>query len=220
VAARRRLAGWAAACAGLVAVVAVAVLGAAGPAAAADAPNSLSIDGGPLRAPIAIRANQEPDLFNEVLKEVGWMATRASDPISPDPAKLGVKYTLKVMTNNAPVQVYEIFPEAPGGPRAHRPAAQPRGQVSEAWFYASVSLPDLLRAGGVPVATPSVANSNGLEYGDPAGFVPAAASSEAPPFSLQKIFGGQTRPLLLWAASAFVVLLMVFGAARLSRRGR
>jgi hypothetical protein len=59
-----------------------------------------------------------------------------------------------------------------------------------------------------------------MEYGDPAGFVPAAVTSQAPAFSLGKIFGGQTRPLLLWAASAFVVLLMVFAAARLSRRRR
>ncbi len=188
-------------------------------ASAADPPTAIEIKGAGLARPVNVRSKDQSELFNALLRQVSWMATQSGDPISPDPTKLGPMYTLTVFVGTAAAQVYEMYPQAPGGPRAHRPPDQPSGKVGEAWFYASVAMPDTLAAAGVPLTRPSATGpDSGLAYGDPVGFVPAVAADSQAPLSLGRTLHSSERTLLLWLATPFVVLLLLFLAARRARR--
>jgi hypothetical protein len=196
-------------------------LGVAAPAHAADAPTSLQIEGGDLSAPITVRDASQHDLFTRLLHQVSWMSGGAGDAMKPDPATLGSKYLLILYINDKPVQSYELYPQADGGPRAHRPTDQPQGKGGgEAWFYVSISIPELLRAAGVPLGTSTGGGTGAaLDYDDPAGYVPASVSLNAnPPFSLDRLVNAQRRPVLAWMGTAVAVLLLLAAAARRSRR--
>lgn len=196
-------------------VAVVAALGVAAPAYANDAPTAVAIAGPGLDEPIALRDTTRPDLFNRLLHQVNWMAGRGGDPMKPDPATLGPKYVLTVLSNDKPVQSYDLYPSATGGPKAFRPAGQPQGRTSEAWFYVSMSVPELLHAAGVPVTD----GASGLEFQDPAGYIPASVNTDRQPLlNLKQLVQAQRSTLLAWAAGALVVLGLVVAAARRSRR--
>ena len=96
-------------------------------AQAADPPNAISVKGPGLPQTLTVRASAQPDLFAALLRQVSWMAGQAGDPIQPDPTKLGPAYSLTVYIGTAAVQVYDLYPQAPGGPRAHcSPGCCPR----------------------------------------------------------------------------------------------
>jgi hypothetical protein len=198
----------------------LAVLGFAAPASAADGPTAITIEGAGLGGPLSIHSGDQNDLFNRLLHQVTWMAAGTGDPMRPDPATLGPKYLVTVYADDKPVQRYDVYPLASGGPKAFRPANQPKGRVGEAWFYVSQSVPELMHAAGVPVADPaSSTGADSPQYGDPAGYIPAASSNDNKPlFSFGDILHAQRRTLALWLGSALVILLLVVGAARLSRR--
>jgi hypothetical protein len=198
----------------------LAVLGFAAPAHAADGPTSITIEGTSLSKAITVRVGTQQELFNRLLHQVGWMASRSGDPMNPDPGTLGPKYRLTVYTNDKAAQKYDLYPQAGGGPKAFRPADQPSGRVGEAWFYVSISVPELLHAAGIPLADSSGAtDASALVYRDPAGYIPAAADVDAQPlFSLGDLLHTQRRTLALWAGTALMVLLLVVCAARFSRR--
>jgi hypothetical protein len=188
-------------------------------AQAADPPSTIEIKGTGLARPITVRAKDQPDLFTALLRQVSWMAGQPGDPIKPDPTKLGPAFTMTVFVGAAAAQIYEMYPQAPGGPRAHRPAAQPQGPATDAWYYASVAMPDMLAAAGVPLARPSASGpDSGLAYGDPVGYVPAVATDTKPPLSIGRTLHSSERTLLLWLATPFVVILLLFLAARRARR--
>ena len=120
------------------------------------------------------------------------------------------------MSQDKPVQTYEVYPRAKGGPKAFRPAGQPLGKTSDAWFYVSMSVPELLHAAGVPLTDgPNV----GLEYQDPAGYIPAANTTDNHPLvDFKQVVSSQSRTLGAWVGSALLVLALVVLAALRSRR--
>jgi hypothetical protein len=195
---------------------ALAVLGFGSPAYAADEPNAITIAGPGLSNPLALHGSTDADLFNRLLHQISWMAGAGGASTAPDAATLGPKFTLTVFSGGKPLQTYDVYPEAKGGPKAFRPRVQPQGLGSDAWFYISMSVPELLQAAGVPASNPTVA---GLEYQDPAGYIPAAADgNDKPGFNLGQIVNAQRRTLFAWVGSALGVLVLVVLAARLSRR--
>ena len=184
----------------------LAVFGFVMPAQAADAPSTIAIEGSGLPRTLTIHQDSQTDLFNRLLHQVSWMATQAGFTMKPDAAKLGAKYTLTISAGNKQLQRYELYPEAAGGPKAFRPADQPTGRVVEGWFYVSLSVPELLHAAGVPLV-------------DPAGYMPGGVNTDNQPLvSFSDLMHAQARTLALWVGTALVVLLLVLGAARLSRR--
>jgi len=196
----------------------LAALGLAGPAYAADVPTTIFIQGAGLPDTITIGQGADADLFNRLLHQVGWMATQGGNPMKPDPAKLGPKYTVTVSAGSKPLQRYELYPQAAGGPKAFRPADQPTSRVAEGWFYVSLSVPELLHAAGVPLGTGGSGDAGSLVYQDPAGYIPDGATSDHKPLaSITDIMHAQGRALAVWVGTALLVLLMVVGAARLSR---
>src|SRR4051812_114302 len=141
----------AAAAAAALGIVATALLVTGSPAQAAGNPTLITIAGGDLAAPIAVPSDGKPDLFNALLRQLAWMQGAVGTPMAIDASKLGSKYTVTLSAGADAAQVYDIYPAAVGGPRAFRPAAQPQAKSTDAWFYAAISLPDVLRAAGVPL---------------------------------------------------------------------
>jgi len=198
----------------------LAVFGFVMPAQAADAPSTIAIEGSGLPRTLTIHQDSQTDLFNRLLHQVSWMATQAGFTMKPDAAKLGAKYTLTISAGNKQLQRYELYPEAAGGPKAFRPADQPTGRVVEGWFYVSLSVPELLHAAGVPLVDPDSTDKSGaLVYRDPAAYMPGGVNTDNQPLvSFSDLMHAQARTLALWVGTALVVLLLVLGAARLSRR--
>ena len=198
--------------------IALAAPGLTARAFADDAPTAVSIKGTGMAQAITVRAADDQLLFTALLRQVSWMPSQPGLPIVPDPAKLGPGFTLTVYTGTTATQVYDLYPLADGGPRAHRPAAQPKSKVAEAWFYADVGMPDALAAAGAPLPRPSASDTEGvLSYGDPVGFVPAVVNSQQP-MSLRRTLRSSERTLLLWLVTPFVVTGLLYLAARRARR--
>ncbi|MFD0517451.1 hypothetical protein [Paractinoplanes durhamensis] len=110
--------------AGAIAVATMLTLGAAPAAHAAPKPapkpTSVQIVGNDIDGTLIVDPAAGSRLFDALLAEVSWMGTATPQTTAPKADKLGVKYTLTVMQKTAPQMVYELYPNAAGGPRAHR----------------------------------------------------------------------------------------------------
>jgi hypothetical protein len=137
---------------------------------------------------------------------------------APKADKLGPKYTLTVLIKTAPQQVYDLYPEAAGGPRAHRPAAQPSGRKSDGWFYGRLTMSETLRLSGVPLqAKPDVIN--GGIGGVGGGVGENIKVGDVDPISGVSDFLGRMRDLLLLNGAVLIVIVSgLAGMAFLIRR--
>jgi hypothetical protein len=138
------------------AAVALVLMGAAPGAAQAapkapPKPDAVQLVGNGIEETVLVRQDERPRLFQMLTSEVDWLASASSSSSAPKSAQLGPKYTLTLLIKNAPSQLYHLYPLAQGGPRAHRPAKQPSGKKTEAWFYGRLSMPESLRLGGAPL---------------------------------------------------------------------
>jgi hypothetical protein len=184
---------------------------------AAETANSITIVGAGISSPITVRSDAQRELFSAILRQVSWMAGRAGDFAKPNMNTLGPKYTITIFTNGVAAQVCDVYPQAAGGPRAHWPRTQPKGKTNEAWFYATVTLPSVLRAAGVPLPQPTASGqAGGIAYEDP-GYQPGDLTSTSS-FSLGKELGDARLALAATAGISVLVLLLLFGAAQISRR--
>jgi hypothetical protein len=134
----------------------IGVLGlVAAPATAAPAPlqpNALTISGEGLLEPVVLEAESEPELFAAVLDQVSWLRGQGH-PAPPKDEDLGPKYTVVLLIDHVAVGTYDLYPLAPGGPRAYRPAEQPDDRkTSPAWFFGRLNMPEALRAAGAPLS--------------------------------------------------------------------
>jgi hypothetical protein len=211
----RRSATWLARVAAALAALAL-VLGFAAPSYAADQPDSLTITGTGLSSPITVKSSADPNMFTTLLRQVSWMGSDPGNISSIDPKTLGAKYTITVYTKGSPVQICDVYPLAPGGPRGHRPKAQPKKTVTEAWFYATVNLPEALRAAGVPLTQPSVSGAaGGAAYQDP-----SLGLKTAEPFSLSREFRQARWAFLGTVGTAVGILALLFLAALRSKKAQ
>lgn len=196
----------------------VALLVGAWPAVANEPPTSIGIEGDGLPEPIVVHADTQGKLFTALLRQVDWMAGAAGVPIHPDPATLGPQLTVTVYTQGKATGVYQLYPLAPGGPRAFRPADQPTRDADDAWFYANVAMADTLRAAGVPLVDPSASPDVG--HNDPAGYLAAPAPSTPAALRLHPSLDGHRTTMLAWGGTAVLLVLLVLGAALYSHRVR
>jgi hypothetical protein len=140
-------------------------------------PTSVQIVGKGISGTLIVHASDGVRLFDTLLAEVNWMATATPQTVAPKADKLGVKYRLTVMSKTVPLQVYDLYPMAAGGPRAHRPVTQPTaaGKKADGWFYGRLTMSETLRLSGVPLqAKPDVINGGvgggigeNIKVGDP-----------------------------------------------------
>jgi hypothetical protein len=182
----------------------------------APKPSGITITGQDVTDKIVIQQQDQSRLFSSLLSEVSWMATAPKGQTSaPKANKLGPKYVLTVLNKNLAVQVYELFPMAAGGPRAHRPAAQPTGKKIDAWFYGRLTMPEALRVSGVPLkAKPDVVGG-----GIGGGVGQDLNAGEIDPVAGVNSFLNQMRRLLLLNGAVLAIILTgLAGIAFLIRR--
>ena len=201
--------------AAMIAAAAVVLLGFA-PVAAQAGPkvNAISISGKGM-ADIKVLAKDKADLFNLLLSEVSWLAAATPQTAAPKTSQLGPKYTVSVLVKDKAHQVYEMYPLAAGGPRAHRPAKQPSGKVADGWFYGRLTMPESLRVGGVPLEASVDPGKGGIGGGT----VDEVKAQEVDPVENVNAFLDEFRRLFLLNGAILVVILVgLAGIAFLIRR--
>lgn len=179
-------------------------------------PTAIYIAGADLPDKLVVQQADQARLFDSLLSEVNWMAAPPKGQTTkPKPDKLGPKYVLTVLNKTAPLQVYELFPLAAGGPRAHRPAVQPSGKKADAWFYGRLSMPQTLRVSGAPLKTKPDVVAGGIG----GGVGQNLDSDELDPVAGMNTFLDQMRRLLLLNGALLVAILTgLAGIAFLIRR--
>ncbi|MEU4240967.1 hypothetical protein [Actinoplanes sp. NPDC026619] len=199
--------------AGALAVAAALSLGVAPAAHAAPKPapkpTSVQIIGKDIDGTLIVDPTDGTRLFDTLLAEVNWMATATPQTTAPKADKLGPKYTVTVMVKTAPQAVYELYPMAAGGPRAHRPAKQPviNKSITDGWFYGRLTMSETLRVSGVPLtAKPDV-----LPGGIGGGIGENLDTGDLDPVAGVNQFFGQMRRLLLLNGAVLVVIIFGLG---------
>lgn len=206
-----------------IAAVAVAVAGGIGLAPLAaqaapkpPAPTAIQIAGAGLPGGKAVIAAQDrAQLFRMMWNEVGWLATARPQTSAPKRSALGPKYTVTVFVKNAPQAVYDLYPLARGGPRAHRPAKQPIGKKADGWFYGRLTMSESLRHSGAPLKARTDVVTGGIGGG--AGADVDVAQIEPAP-TLDQFFAQMRRLLLLNSAVLMAIVFGLGGIAFLIRR--
>ncbi|WP_430789686.1 hypothetical protein [Actinoplanes sp. G11-F43] len=182
----------------------------------APKPTAVSVAGKDIAETIVVRQEERPKLFQMLMTEVNWLGTATSTSSAPKSAKLGPKYTVTLLVKDAPNAVYDLYPMAAGGPRAHRPAKQPGGKKPEGWFYGRLSMPEALRLSGAPLeeGPPDVVSSGiGGGVGTDLETDEVSAMTE-----VSAAFGEFRRLFLLNGAVLLVILTGLAGMAFLIRR--
>jgi hypothetical protein len=117
----------------------------------AGKPTAVKISGQDLPGDKIVQAHQNAELFDLLLGQVDWMISPQPQTSKPDDDKLGAKYTVTVLAADQPQHTFDVYPQAAGGPRAFRPADQPKGKVTEGWFYGRLNMSEALRMTGAPL---------------------------------------------------------------------
>jgi hypothetical protein len=177
---------------------------------AATKPTTVTITGKGITGKLTVQSADQPGIFNQLLSEVNWMATAKPQTTAPKADKLGPKYTLTILIKDKSTYVYELYPMAAGGPRAHRPAKQPSGKMADAWFYGRLTMSESLRISGVPLAAKPDVVSGGIGGGIGAGVV----DDQLDPVAGLKNFLAEMRNLVLLNGAVVVVIL--FGLASIA----
>jgi hypothetical protein len=204
---------------GAMAVAAVLVVGLTPVAAQAapkpaPKPDIVQITGEDLAGTIVVELADQDRLFENLLLEVSWMANETGQASTPK-VKLGPKYTLTVLNKAQPLQVYDLYPMAAGGPRALRPADQPGGKKAASWFYGRLTMPETLRVSGVPLkAKPDVVNG-----GIGGGIGENLSAEDLDPIAEVNGFLGEMRRLFLLNGAVLISIMVgLAGIAFLIRR--
>ena len=177
-------------------------------------PTSIAITGDGLTDPLAVRADADPDVFAAVLDQVSWLQGDGGTT-APKAADLGPKYTVVVHVGDAAKQTYDLYPQAKGGPRAFRPAKQPDGRkTSAAWFFGRLTMPETLRAAGVPLPEQPSTVHGGIGGGERVIPDDALGTGE----DVDRLLGELRRLMLLNGAVLLSITVGLAGIALLVRR--
>jgi hypothetical protein len=164
---------------------------------------------------VLVQAKDRPQLFQMMLSEVSWLAKATPQTTAPKSRALGPKYTVTVLVKNSPQQVYDLYPMATGGPRAHRPAKQPTGKKADGWFYGRLTMSESLRLSGAPLKAKLDVVTGGIGGGSGEDVNVAEAD---PIESVNQFIEEMRRLMLLNAAVLMVILFGLAGIAFLIRR--
>lgn len=118
----------------------------------ADGVEQVTVTGEGLVEPLEVRADEAPERFAALYREVSFLIGESPDADEPDPNTLGPQYTLVTHVDGAERHRFELYPLAAGGPRVFRPKEQPNDRkVREGWFHGRLSMPETLTAVGLPL---------------------------------------------------------------------
>lgn len=183
--------------------------------AAPKAPTAIQVVGPGLPGGKAvIQAKDRPQTFSTMLSEVSWMAAATPQTTAPKSAALGPKYTVTVLVKDSRQQVYDLYPSAVGGPRAHRPSRQPGGRkATDGWFFGRLTMPQSLRLVGAPLQAKADVITGGIGGGEPTDTV-----TDVAPLTAADVFAQLRQLVLLNGAVLIVIVAGLGGIAYLIRR--
>jgi hypothetical protein len=197
----------------------------ASPAARADStvaapkvpakPTAIQITGEFPGNKIIVQQAERDDLFKRLLSEVSWLANTPPTTSRPQSGKMGPKFVVTVLIKDKASQVYDLYPNAAGGPRAYRPAKQPTGKKQSGWFYGRLTMSESLRLSGVPLKAKPDVVSGGIGGGVGED---VAADELDPVENVNHVLADFRRLFLLNTAVLIVILLGLAGIAYLIRR--
>jgi len=164
---------------------------------------------------IVLQAQDRAQIFHKMLSEVSWLANATPQASAPRSNALGPKYTVTVLVKNSPQQVYDLYPLAAGGPRAHRPARQPTGKKTDGWFYGRLTMSESLRRSGSPLKAKLDVVPGGIGGGSGEDVDVAQVDPVA---GVNQFIEEMRRLMLLNAAVLTVILFGLAGIAFLIRR--
>ena len=192
----------------------------AGPAAAAakpktpPKPTAVQIAGRSMTKKIVIDQKTQPALFEQLVNSFSWIEHATSSTSALKSSALGPMYTVTILAKNAPQHVYDVYPQATGWPRIHRKAAQPAGKTTDGWYYATATLPEIMRISGAPLPRTLDVVTGGIGGGSGADVV-----EDVDPMSTAHQVVNQFRQLFLLNGAVLVVILVgLAGIAFLIRR--
>jgi hypothetical protein len=161
-----------------------------------------------------ITSAADKNMFDQMLSEVSWLAAATPQTSAPRSRSLGARYTVTLFAGTKAQQVYDLYPLAVGGPRAHRAAKQPTGKKKDGWFYGRLTMPESLRLAGAPLkAKPDVVP------GGIGGGIGSDVVQDVDPISTANQVIAQMRQLFLLNGAVLVVILVgLAGIAFLIRR--
>jgi hypothetical protein len=193
-------------------------LGAGSTAAAAKPkvpkPTAVQIAGKTMTAKVAVQQQTQPALFEELINNFAWVEHATPSTYALKSKALGPMYTVTILAKDAPQAVYEVYPQATGWPRIHRKAAQPTGKKVDGWYYATETLPELLRLGGAPIP-----RSNAVAVGGIGGGIGEEKVADVDPVGNFNDFLTEFRRLFLLNGAVLVVILFgLAGIAYMIRR--
>jgi hypothetical protein len=179
------------------------------------APTAIQITGKGISGKLVVQKETRAALFQTLLSEVSWLANATPQTSAPNARALGPKYTVTVLAKNAPQQIYDLYPSAAGGPRAHRLARQPTGKKVDGWFYGRLTMSESLRLSGAPLKAKQDVVTGGIGGGTAEDADVAALDPVA---SVDEILDQMRRLFLLNGAVLVVILFGLAGTAFLIRR--
>ena len=166
----------------------------------------MDISGGRLDKPLRLRADTRPAEVIAVIDQVDWLGKTGLQR-GPAADSLGPKYTVVVLIGDVPMQTYDLYPLAKGGPRVYRPAKQPDlSKVKAGWFFGRLNMSETLRSVGVPLARQFDTVSGGVGGGERV--IPE--DSLNPAQDIDEAIGELQRLLLL---NVGVMVVITFGLA-------
>jgi hypothetical protein len=119
---------------------------------AAPKPEVIKIVGDQVSDPIVVKQAEQSRLYGALYDEFAWIGTADAQTGALPADKLGPKYTVTIATkDDKALQVFDLYPLAAGGPRAHRPQNEPTGLRADAWVYGRLTMSEALRISGVPL---------------------------------------------------------------------
>jgi len=179
------------------------------------APTAVMVTGKGITGKIVVPKESQGGLFQALLSEVSWLANATPQTSAPSAKALGPKYTVTVLVKNSAQQVYDLYPSAVGGPRAHRLARQPTGKKVDGWFYGRLTMSESLRLSGVPLKPKPDVVTGGIG----GGVAEDANLADVNPIASVDDFLVEMRRLFLLNGAVLVVILFgLAGIAFLIRR--
>jgi hypothetical protein len=178
-------------------------------------PTAVQITGDFPGGTLTVQQAERAELFQRLLSEVNWLGAAQPTASRPTANKLGPRFTVTVLVKDKPSQVYDLYPNAAGGPRAYRPAKQPTGKKKAGWFYGRLTMSESLRLSGVPLkAKPDVVSGGiGGGVGEDVQVDDVDAME-----NVNNVMAEYRRLLLINVAVLVVILLGLAGIAYLIRR--
>jgi hypothetical protein len=192
----------------------------AGPAAAAakpkppPKPTAVQIASGTMTKKIIVQQQTQPALFEQLVNSFSWIEHATSSTSALKSNALGPLYTVTILVKNAPQHVYDVYPQATGWPRIHRKAAQPAGKTTDGWYYATATLPEIMRISGAPLPRTLDVVTGGIG----GGIGQEKVADVDPVANVNEFLAEFQRLFLLNGAVLVVILFGLAGIAFLIRR--